>query len=477
MKASIPFIGPSYQARSLNADAQRALNCYVEMDNASPRAPIALYGTPGLRKVATATNGAGCRGAVTEGGYAWLVIGNYVYKMDSSYTLTSIGTIGTSTGQVGIASNGLELLIVDGTSGYIVNIAAATLTAISDADFPNGVKRATYQDGYFIVTGDGTQQFYISQLLNGGSWDGLDFASAEGSPDDTIGCISDHRELWLFGDNSAEIWINTGNADFPFERSGNTFIEQGCAAAGTIAKMDNTVFWLGADDRGAGIVWRANGYTPNRISTHAVELAIDSYSTISDAIAFTYQQEGHSFYVLTFPTAGKTWVYDAATQLWHERAYRDALTGVMSQWRGTAHCMLNGNHIVGDSTDGRIYVLDLDYFTDDTAPIVRLRAAQTQAQLQNRLFFSMLQIDMETGVGLATGQGSDPVMMLRYSNDGGHTWSNQTTATVGKSGEYGARCKFTRLGSGRNRVWEISLTDPVKFAVLGAFVDATAGTS
>jgi hypothetical protein len=477
MKASIPFVGPSYQARSLNADAQRAINCYVEMDQSSPRAPLALYGTPGLRKVATAAAGVGCRGAISENGYAWLVIGGYVYRMNSSYVMTLAGTIGTASGQIGIASNGSELLIVDGFTGYIVNTVANTVTQITDPDFPNGVRRATYQDGYFIVTGDGSQAFYISQLLNGGSWDGLDFASAEGSPDDTIGCISDHRELWLFGQTSAEVWVNTGNADFPFERSGNTFIEHGCAAAGSIEKLDNTVFWLGADDRGSGIVWRANGYTPMRVSTHAVETAIAGYATLSDAFAFTYQQEGHGFYVLTFPSANATWVYDVATQLWHERAYRDTNTGDLSEWRASAHCVLNNVHIVGDIDDGRIYALDLDYYTDDEAPILRLRASQTQSQLQDRLFYKTLQIDMETGVGLPVGQGSAPLMMLRYSNDGGHTWSSYKTQTVGSIGAYGARCLFNRLGAGRNRVWEISMSDPVKFAVFGAIVDAEAGIS
>lgn len=477
MKAPIPFVGPSYQARSLNADAQRAVNCYVEMDNSSPRAPLALYGTPGLRKVATAPSGAGCRGAISEGGYAWLVIGGYVYRMSSSYGMTLVGTIGTTTGQVGIASNGNQLLIVDGSLGYVVDVSAATVSTITDADFPNGVKRATYQDGYFIVTGDGTQAFYISQLLDGGLWDGLDFASAEGSPDDTVGCISDHRELWLFGANSAEVWVNTGSSEFPFERSGNTFIEHGCASAASIEKLDNTVFWLGADDRGSGIVWRANGYSPVRVSTHAVETAIAAYPTISDALAFTYQQEGHGFYVLTFPSANATWVYDAATQLWHERAYRDMSTGALSEWRASAHCMLNNVHIVGDIEDGRVYALDLNYYTDDTAPILRLRASQTQAQMQDRLFYKTLQIDMETGVGLTLGQGSAPLMMLRYSNDGGHTWSNYKTQTVGAIGAYSARCLFNRLGAGRNRVWEISMTDPVKFAVLGAIVDAEAGIS
>ena len=474
MRASIPFTGPSYEARSTYVDAQRALNCFVELNQG--RAPVALYGTPGLRKVATVGT-SGCRGMIANDGLAWVVFGNTVYRIDSSYTVTTTGTIGTSSGVVGISSSGTQLLIVDGAAGYIVTTATNVLTTIVDVDFPKGVTKADYSDGYFIVTGDGTQQFYVSSLLDGATWDGTEFASAEGSPDDTIGLIVDHREIWLFGSNSAEIWVNTAQAQFPFERSGNTFIEHGCIAASTIAKLDNTVFWLGGDDRGYGVVWRAAGYIPTRVSNHAIEHAIATYSTATDAIAFTYNQEGHAFYVLTFPTAQKTWVFDVATDIWHERAYRNPNTTALSQWRPSAHCMLNGKHLVGDWEDGRLYILDLDYYYDDTTPILRLRSTQTQEQLLTRLFYNWLQVDMQTGVGLVTGQGSDPQMMMRYSNDGGQSWSDYRNGTIGAIGDYGARCKFNRLGAGRNRVWEISMTDPVAFTVVGAVVDAEAGVS
>lgn len=474
MRTKIPFVGPSYQARSSNVDAQRALNCFVEMDNATPRAPTALYGTPGLRKVLTLPTFP-VRAAIANGAFVWVVSGASVYRVNAAYLATSVGTISTASGQIGIATNGTQILIVDGTAGYIVNTVTSTVIKIADADFPNGVKRAAYCDGYFLVTGDGTQKFYISSLLDGASWDGLDFASAEGAPDNTVGVIVDHREVWLFGDTSAEIWVDTGDAAFPFARSGNAFLEHGCAAAGTITKLDNTVFWLGGGETGPGIVWRANGYTPIRISTHALEYAIAGYGDISDAIAFSYQQEGHGFYVLTFPTAGKTWCYDVATQMWHERAYTTPSTGVESQWRPSCHAMLGSKHLVGDCNDGRMYVLDLDYFTDDGDPILRLRSSPTQEQLQERLFFFELQVDMETGVGLPTGVPD--TLMMRYSNDGGHTWSNIKETSVGLAGQYNARAKFRRLGQGRNRVWEISMTDPVKFVVLGAIVDAAAGIS
>jgi hypothetical protein len=475
MRTKLPFVGPSYQARSLNADAQRTLNCYVEMDNASPRAPLALYGTPGtVRKLTFPT--APVRFGVVEGGYSWWVAGNMVYRVDSSYQQLALGQLSTSAGEVGMVSNGEQILIVDGKFGWLVDVVASTLTQITDDAFPNGVTRASYQDGFFLVTGDGSGKFYINQTpYDGSAWNGLDFASAEGSPDNTISVISDHREVWLFGELSAEVWSNTGNADFPFQRAGNVFIEHGCAAAGTVAKADNTVFWLGADDKGAGIVWRADGYTPQRISTHAIEHAVNGYSTISDATAFTYQQDGHIFYVLTFPSAGTTWCYDAATQLWHERAWRDPNTGQLLRWRPNCHVYANGDHLVGDFENGNVYALDLETFTDDGAPILRLRRTGTSEALQQRMFYSVLQIDMETGVGLASGQGAAPLLMLRYSNDGGHTWSTERATTLGRAGQYGARAKFNRLGSGRNRMWEISMTDPVKFAVLGAVIDGEPG--
>ena len=473
MRARIPFVGPAYEARSLNVDAQRAVNCYLETDATSNRAPVALYGTPGT--ILRATIQGPVRACIAEGGYTWWVGGNTVYRMSYGYSVTTVGTIASSTGTIGIASNGAQIIIVDGIGGWIVTVATATIAKITDADFPNGVTRAQFQDGFFIVAGDNSDKFYINETTyQGTQWNGLDFDSAAGSPDVTIGLISDHRELWLFGSNSAEIFVYTGNTDFPFERSGNTFLEAGCASGATVAKADNTVFWLGTDERGFGIVWRAQGYSPVRISNHAIERAIQGYS-INDATAFTYQQEGHVFYVLNFPEA--TWVYDVATNEWHERAWMDPNTGNLSRWRASCHVVANNTHLVGDYQSGKIYELDLDTYTDDGGPIKRVRSTISNEQQQLRLFWSSLQVDMETGVGLSTGQGSDPLLMLRWSDDGGHSWSNYRTGSVGKIGEYSHRVKFNRLGAGRNRVFEISMTDPVKFAVLGAVAEVEAGTS
>ena len=472
----VPFVGAAYEARSLNADAQRAVNVYLEMDNGNPRAPVALYGTPGMIRRFTLGNSP-VRGAIRQGPLSYWVAGNSVYKVSGSgttYTATLLGVIGTSSGQVGMASNGTQVLIVDGNKGWIAT--STTLAEITDVDFPDTVTRCAFQDGYFIVAGDGTQKFYINETPNTGTlWNGADFASAEGAPDNTIGIISDHRELWLFGSTSAEVWVNTGNADFPFERSGNTFIEHGCAAAGSIEKLDNTVFWLGEDDRGGAVVFRAQGYNPTRISTHALEMAMQGYSTVSDAFAYTYQMEGHAFYVLTFPTANVTWVYDVSTGYWNQWSWRNPSTNVLNRHRSNCHVYFNGEHLVGDFETGEVYALDLDTFSDDGDPIIRIRTTQTMNAEGLRMFFDSLQVDMETGVGLATGQGSAPLLMLRYSDDGGHSWSDIRTASVGAVGAYGVRALFRRLGMGRNRTWEISMTDPVKFCVLGAFAQVSKG--
>jgi hypothetical protein len=287
-----------------------------------------------------------------------------------------------------------------------------------------------------------------------------------------VGLIADHRELWVFGTDSVEVWYDSGAADFPLQRIQGAFNEIGCVSAYTIAKMDNGLFWLGTDARGQGIVYRANGYTGVRISTHAVEYAIAQYGNISDAIAYTYQQEGHAFYVLTFPSGNATWVYDVATQAWHERA--GFVDGEFMRHRSNCQCNFGGNIIVGDFANGNIYTFDLDVYADNGDIQKWLRSWRALPTGQNNLkrtAHHSLQLDCETGVGLNTGQGSDPEVMLRWSDDGGHTWSNEHWSKIGKIGAYGHRTFWRRLGMTlklRDRVYELSGTDPNKIAIMGA---------
>jgi hypothetical protein len=304
------------------------------------------------------------------------------------------------------------------------------------------------------------------------SIDPLDFASAEGSPDGLVAIIVNNREAWLFGTNSIEVWYDAGTPDFPLARIQGASNEIGCAAAFSVAKLDNSIFWLGQDARGRGIVYRNNGYTGVRASNHAIEWQIQQYGDISNAIAYTYQQDGHSFYVLTFPTVQKTWVYDVATQSWHERAGWS--NGNFIRYRPNCQTAFNNEVILGDYESGNLYAYDLDVYADNGQIQKWLRSWRPIPSGQNNLKRTAqhsLQLDCETGVGINLGQGDDPEVMLRWSDDGGHTWSNEHWASMGRIGQYGRRVFWRRLGMTlklRDRVYEVSGTDPVKIAIVGA---------
>jgi hypothetical protein len=313
---------------------------------------------------------------------------------------------------------------------------------------------------------------WVTAFLDGTSIDPLEFAQTAASPDGLVAVVANFREVWAFGTNSIEVWSDTAALDFPLERIPGAFNELGCAAPYSIAKMDNSLFWLGRDRRGQGIVYRANGYAGQRVSTHAVEWQIQQYADLTDAIGYTYQQDGHNFYVLIFPTANTTWVYDAATQAWHERA--GFVNGAFTRHRSNCQMSFNNKIVVGDFQNGNIYSFDLEDYSDNGQIQKWLRSWRALPTGQNNLKRTAqhsLQLDCESGTGLNLGQGSDPQVMLRWSDDGGHTWSNEHWVSIGKIGEYYRRAIWRRLGMTlklRDRVYEVSGTDPVKIAIMGA---------
>lgn len=473
---AIPFIGPSYTLRSLNADAQQTINLYPELvESGTGKNAIVLHGTPGLRRWATCQGSGGIRGLWSaSNGQFFAVRGSTLYRVTAGAAVP-IGQLATQTGVVSMADNSLELCIVDGPNGYIYTFATGQLQAIADADF-RGAIRVVYLDGYFVFNDPDSQIWYISALLAGGTIDGLDFASAETFPDQLITHLAYRRELWLFGAKSTEVWFNAGLPDFPFQRIQGAILEFGCVAPHSAVSSDDGIYWLGQSERGHGVVYRAEGYNPQRISTHAVEEAIQRLSTISDAVAFTYQHAGHAFYVLTFPTGEQTWVYDAATRLWHERRYRDPLTGHLGRHRAQAYAFFAGTHLVGDYETGAIYALDADTYTDDGAEIVRIRTApHLFGGEEEFVAYHEFQLILETGVGLDGGAtpGTDPQVMLQWSNDGGHTWSAEHWVSAGRLGAYRHEAMWRRLGRARDRVFRVTLTDPVKVALLNARILAT----
>ena len=508
-----PILGSAYVARSVNAADSRMVNLFPEVVPEAGKQPAFLNRAPGLRRLATVGTGPirGLWATQITGSDGYVVSGQGLYKIDTSYNATFLGTI-AGTGQVSIADNGTQIFIAANPNGYIYNMSTGAFAPIGDPDFP-GASTVGYLDGYFVFTEPDSQRVWVTSLLDGTSVDPLDFASAEGAPDQLLSVNVDHREAWLFGTGTVEVWYNAGTADFPLQRIQGAFNELGCAAVYSVAKLDNTLFWLGSDARGNGIVYRANGYRGERISTHAIEFAIQSYGTISDAVAYSYQQEGHKFYVLTFPTANATWVYDAITGAWHERAGWD--NGRFVRHRSNCQMNFNNEIIVGDYEDGRIYAFDLDVYADDDQPQKWLRSWRALPTGQNNLrrtAHHSLQLDCETGTGyvdpalavapqyLSPAQqlldGSEgmaidflsntcaiastatlpyetriPQLMLRWSDDGGHTWSREHWSSMGGIGQYGHRTFWRRLGMTqkiRDRVYEVSGTDPVKITIMGA---------
>lgn len=470
-----PILGQSYVARSVNAADARMVNLFAEVLSEGKEAAF-LQRAPGLRKLNTIGNGPirGLWAFAADDDVAFVVSGTQLYKISPTYVATLIGSV-SGTGPVSMADNGTQLFIACNGPSYIYNNDTGAFGPITDADFPGAVTVA-YLDGYFVFNEPNSQKMWVTQLLDGTSIDPLDFASTEGAPDGLIAVSSNFREIWAFGTNSIEVWYDTGATDFPLQRIQGAFNELGLAAPFSVAKVDNGLFWLGRDRRGQGIVYRANGYSGERISTHAVEWQIQQYADLTDAIAYTYQQDGHSFYVLIFPTANTTWVYDLATQAWHERA--GFVDGAFTRHRSNCQMAFNHEIVVGDFENGNIYAFDLDDYTDNGSIQKWLRTWRALGPGKNdlkRTAQHSLQLDVESGVGLNTGQGSDPQVMLRWSDDGGHTWSNEHWASIGKIGQYYKRVFWRRLGMTlkiRDRVYEVSGTDPVKIAIMGAELHA-----
>ena len=504
-----PILGSSYVARSVNAADNRMINLFPEVIPEGGKEPGFLNRAPGLELLQTIGSGPirALWAHQTNGADFYVVSGTEVYKMTStSATPVKLGDV-IDGGPVSIADNGTQLFFACNGPSYIYNEATNEFKQITDVDFPGAVT-VGYLDGYFVFNEPNSQRVWVTQLLDGTSIDPLDFASAEGSPDGLVAVNVDHREAWLFGTDSVEVWYDVGGTDFPLQRIQGAFNEIGCVAAFSIAKLDNSLFWLGTDARGQGIVYKANGYTGQRVSTHAIEYAIAQYGNISDALAYTYQQEGHGFYVLTFPSANATWVYDAATQAWHERA--GLVNGAFTRHRSNCQCNFGGETIVGDFENGNIYKYTLDVYSDNNAPQKWLRSWRAIPTGQNTLKRTAqhsLQLDAESGVGLngftteqvfflvtqagdnlITENGNylatditssviaDPQVMLRWSDDGGHNWSNEHWTSMGGIGRFGQRIMWRRLGMTtriRDRVYEVSGTDPVKIAIMGAELHAS----
>ena len=469
--ARVILSSASYSARSLIANAQRCVNLYVEANPPDSAAPFTFYGTPGRKLWSTLPTYPVRYMDEVSNGDLFAVGGSTLYHYLGG-AWAELATLETYTGPVYAADNGTSVVFTDGTTTAPTVNLSTYATGYMSGEGWYGSDFVEFMDGFFIFNRPGTQQFYCTAAYDL-TLDALDFASAESVPDKLVRIIRDHNEIWMFGTKSIEVFGSSGDS-FPFARISGATQEMGCAAPHSVCRMDNSLFWLGADERGDAMFWRAQGYQPGRISMHPLEEEMRSYARIDDAFAYSYQQSGHSFYVVTFPTAGKTWAYDASTQQWGERAYR-ADTNRLERVRDNCHVFHERKHLVGDHETGDIYELDLDTYTDNGAPIERIKSFQHMTSDNVRQFFDSLTLDMQAGVG--NSADSDPQVSLRWSDDGGNTWSTMLTASLGQVGQFASKPNFNRLGMGRSRVFEVSMAVDGPVALQGAFVKMRLGTS
>lgn len=449
----IPFWSQSYEARSKVVTAERLVNWMLEKNAGQSKYPYALYPTPGLRLLCTV--GAGpCRGMARVQNTLWVVSGTRLYSVDSSYAVTDVGEIG-GVGDVLMAAGEVAVLIA--TSGPFY--AADATTGLTELPL-SGVVGVAYQDGYGLAAKGGWQDFYCSDgadatLVTG--W--TDYTTADSQGDALMGMASLNRTLWVPKQRTTELYVNTGAVAFPFERNQGGFLQVGLLASKSIAIADNTLFWLGHDHQ----VYMASGYQPVSVSPPAVARIIEAQASPQTAVAFVYAMEGHTVYCLSFTSL--TMCFDLTTGFWH---YRESAG--LGRWRANSYQYIWKKHVVGDCVNGKIYELDPDCFDEDGETIRREADSPPIFDGGSRLQMHELLIDVEAGVGLdGAVQGSDPELMVSWSDDAGRTWGNEIICKMGKIGEYTTQIRLNRLGSFRQRSIRIAVSDPVRANIVGAY--------
>lgn len=461
----------AYQARSVIAANQRCVNLYAEQNPADSEFPVTHYPTPGLIRRGVAPL-QGFRGLYTAtNGELFAVVSTALYRVMSDWSFVEMGRIDSVAGPVFMLDNSITMVIVDGTDdGYELQLDNHSFNKIVDGAF-YGSSRVALIDDFMLFNQPNTRQFYASGAL-AVQFDPLDIAAKNGAPDKTVAVEVTNRTIWVFGEKTTEVWYNAGASDFAFARYPGTFIEYGCMSAASIAAMDTSIYWLGAGDEGEGLVFRSDQMNALLISTPALTEELRTYARLDDAIGYTHQAGGHMFYVLTFPTADKTWCYDLSTKQWHERLWMDDL-GALHRHRGACFALWRGKQLVGDWQNGNLYEMTLDAFDDDGQERLHLRSWPNTGNEGYLITYDRLIVDME--VGQAGANDPEPQVRLRWSDTRGKTWGTPLSRGLGARGEVKRRAQFNALGTdkGMGRVFEVSWSAKTNTALNGYYLKAS----
>ncbi len=483
------MIGPSYTAKSNAVADEELINWFIEtIESPGAQTKWVLFGTPGLAMFSASDNGP-TRGQIEILGREFLAGGDTLYEVmaDGTRTVRMDAVLDTFGGPMSMAASNIELLIVAGGQAYCYNLAANTFVNVTPLLAGSPIQCA-YSDGYFIVCFANSNKFQMSDILDGTTWPGIQVNAVSVFPENIIGIDVSHRELWVMGGRHIQPYQDTGT-DEVFDVIPGALIETGLAATFGHNRLDNTEFWISEDERGARQAWRANGYTPLRISTHAVETALSSYSSdaIADMVTYSYQDGGHLFWVLYIPGTDCSWVYDVAESMWAKRAEWHTDLGTYGPHRSWNHSYAFGKHLVGDWQTGNLYEMKQAYdtggnvyafVTDDGVVIRRARRSPILVNEMEWIYHSQMVADFAVGLGpqppLLDGNGDPrpPQAMLRWSDNRGSTWSNEHVAGCGMAGQYNTRVIWRRLGRSRYRIYELVVTDPISWALIDAYLEA-----
>ncbi len=452
----------SYRHDSASLSSQRCINAYVEQQPRDARTAVAVIGSPGLDEFANVGTGP-IRGGLQMNDVAYFVSGSELWEVDANGDGVLRGTGITGLNPISMDGNGFEIVITNGLAGFSYLLADQTFQQITDPDFEIG-NTVVVINSLFAFDWAGTNKFTLSDILDGRSYSG-DFASAESNPDFVKAVRNRNGVLLVFGAKTIEPWDHTGATDFPFSRSRGNTVDRGIAAPLAITSANQAEWFLGNDM----VFYQMAGLSLRRVSTSALEIEWRKYASTSDAYCFPASINGHVFVHLVFPLESKCFAYDLTTDRWHERMSFDPAGGEI-KWRGSCAIECYGKTLVGDSLSGRIGVFDPQSYTDFGAPLVTKLVSAPIWHNNRNIGIPLLEVDLETGVGLTSGQGSDPQLMLEISTDGGKTWhSEQLWSTIGKKGEYDMlTVGYDRLGTARHWTFRLTISDPVKRVFHGA---------
>jgi len=462
MPLSLP--SQTYQHDAPTVSVARLINVFAEPQPKEALSRMVLIGTPGIREWATVGPGP-IRGMIEMGGLLYVVSGTELWTITSGGTKVLKGSGISGSATVSMAQNGFEIVIVNGVNVFSYLLSADTLIHVTVVG-AYAADTVTLLNQYFILEKKGFNQFYISGVLDGRSYDVLDFVSAETNPDVIIAVMAYSGLLYAFGGTSMELWNHTGASRFPFAYISGATINRGLASSKALAAEDNALWALGDDL----VFYAIRGQGMRRVSTFALEQAWRKYGTTGDAFCFSVMHSGHKIIYLTFPTENQTFGYDIATGLWHERASYD-YTEHWNRWRASNAINIYDLALVGDAGSNRIGVLDSDTYTEFGDPMVARIVTPPLYDGGRLISVKSIHLEMQTGVGTATGQGSDPQVGMRYSTDDGQAWTGTELASIGKMGQRGLDVFWTGLGSSERFAFEFMVSDPVKRIFTGLYLN------